>query len=287
MTSSNRAPAAPLISVIVAVYNGEATLDQCLDSIACQTYVNVELIVIDGGSRDGTLEIIRSKSAHVADWLSEPDRGVYDAWNKGLKRVRGDWVCFLGADDFFWDEHVLERMATALVALPAEVRISYGQVMLLSLGGKPLYPIGEPWLAVKERFKQVMCIPHPGLMHRRSLFDEKGCFDDSFRIGGDYELMLRELLVADAYFVPGIVTVGMRQGGISSTPRNALDAMKELRRAQAMHGLKRPGMLWLAAQARVYFRIFLSCLVGERNTRRFIDFGRRLKGLPPYWTETS
>lgn len=287
MMASTPTPGAPLVSVIVAVYNGEATLEQCLDSIVRQTYANVELIVVDGGSQDGTLDIVRNKRAHIADWLSEPDRGVYDAWNKGLKRIHGDWVCFLGADDFFWSENVLERMAASLVLLPAEVRIAYGQVMLLSQSGKPLYPIGEPWPAIKERFKQVMCIPHPGLMHRRSVFEEKGCFDDSFKIGGDYELMLRELLDADASFIPDLVTVGMRQGGISSVPENAIDAMKEARRAQAMHGLNRPGAFWLAALARVYFRMLLWRLVGERNARRFIDFGRRLKGLPPYWTETS
>lgn len=287
MTTNNQVSGRPLVSVIVAVYNGAATLEQCLDSIAHQTYENIELIVIDGGSRDGTLDIIGRREAHIAAWLSEPDRGVYDAWNKGLKRVHGEWVCFIGADDFFWQDTVLERMVAKLVELPNEVRLAYGQVMLLSQAGKPIYPVGEPWASVKERFKQVMCIPHPGLMHRRSLFEDKGCFDDTFRIGGDYELMLRELLNAEAAFVPDLVTVGMRQGGISSTPENAIEAMKEARRAQSMHGLKGPGLLWLNAIARVYFRMFLWRLVGEKNARRFIDFGRRLKGLPPYWTETS
>ena len=274
-------------SIITATFNASKTLPCLIDSLRAQTNRDFEWIVIDGVSTDGTQDILRQNEDVIAAWVSEPDAGVYDAWNKGLKKARGEWVCFIGADDFFWSEDVLERMRVALDTLPAEVRIAYGQVMLLNQAGKPLYPIGESWLSIKDRFKQVMCIPHPGLMHRASLFVDKGIFDDSFKIGGDYELMLRELLEADAGFVPDVVTVGMRQGGISSTPENAIKAMKEIRRAQAMHGLRDSGVFWLSALTRIYLRMFLWRLVGERNARRLMDFGRRLKGLPPYWTETS
>ena len=106
MTSSP----APLISIIVAVFNGKETLQQCIDSVAQQTYQNKELIVIDGGSNDGTLDLLNQNSSRLT-WLSEPDSGVYSAWNKGLARAKGEWVCFLGADDFLWDANVLEQMA--------------------------------------------------------------------------------------------------------------------------------------------------------------------------------
>ncbi|MGZ5077143.1 MAG: glycosyltransferase family 2 protein, partial [Methylobacter sp.] len=221
----------PLISVIVAVFNGAKTLQQCIDSVAQQTYVNKELIIIDGGSKDGTADLLEANRDKLGYWVSEPDNGIYNAWNKGLAQAKGEWICFVGADDFFWDPQALERMASALTAIPAEIRVAYGQIMLLNNDGENLYPIGEPWQQAKERFKQVMSIPHPGLMHRRSLFERHGNFDESFRIGGDYELLLRELKEADAVFVPDLIMVGMRQGGISSSPANSIESMWDIRRA--------------------------------------------------------
>ncbi|MGZ4975872.1 MAG: glycosyltransferase family 2 protein [Methylobacter sp.] len=277
---------APLISIIIAVFNCAKTLQQCIDSVAQQTYANKELIIIDGGSKDGTVDVLESNGDKLGYWLSEPDNGIYNAWNKGLSQAKGEWICFLGADDFFWDAQVLERMAAQLATVPADIRVAYGQIMLLNNDGKNLYPIGEPWQGVKERFKQVMSIPHPGLMHRRGLFEQHGNFDESFRIGGDYELLLRELKAANAVFVPGLIMVGMRQGGLSSSPANSVESMWDIRRAQKMHGLRVPGLFWIMAMTRVYMRLILWSLIGEDMTRKFIDFGRKIKGLPPYWTKT-
>lgn len=277
---------APLISIIVAVFNGAKTLQQCIDSVAQQTYANKELIIIDGGSKDGTVDLLESNRELIVYWLSEPDTGIYNAWNKGLSRAKGEWICFFGADDFFWDAQVLDRMASQLTIIPPDIRVAYGQIMLLNNDGGNLYPIGEPWTEVKERFKQVMSIPHPGLMHRRSLFEQNGNFDESFRIGGDYELLLRELKDADAVFVPDIIMVGMRQGGLSSSPANSIESMWDIRRAQKMHGLHRPGLSWIMAMMRVYLRLILWNLIGERRTRKFLDFARSIKGLPSYWTKT-
>ncbi|MEY3882719.1 MAG: hypothetical protein RIQ94_3515, partial [Pseudomonadota bacterium] len=126
-----------------------------------------------------------------------------------------------------------------------------------------LYAIGEPWGKVKERFKQIMSIPHPGLMHRRSLFEQNGNFDESFRIGGDYELLLRELKTADAVFIPDIITV----------------------RAQKMHGLPIPSLIWILAITRVYFRLQLWNILGEKRGKKLIDWVRKISGLPAYWTK--
>jgi len=275
-----------LISVIVAVFNAVDTLQQCIDSVARQTYANIELIIIDGGSKDGTVDLLMANSEQINYWISEPDSGIYNAWNKGLSRAKGEWICFLGADDYFWDAQVLDRMASKLVTIPTDIRVAYGQIMLLNNDGGKLYPIGEPWNEVKERFKQVMCIPHPGLMHRRSLFEQHGNFDESFRIGGDYELLLRELKTAEAIFVPDIIMIGMRQGGLSSSPSNSIESMWDIRRAQRMHGLIFPGYFWMMAMIRVYLRLILWNLIGEKMTRKLLDLGRRAKGLPLYWTKT-
>lgn len=275
----------PLVTMIVAVYNGAQTLQQCIDSFAQQTYENKELIIIDGGSQDGTVDLLKANNAQISYWISEPDRGIYNAWNKGLAQAKGEWICFLGADDYLWDTSVLERMAMNLLAIPHNIHVAYAQIMLLNVNGGNLYPVGESWLKVKERFKQLMCIPHQGVMHRRSLFEKRGVFDESFRIAGDYELLLRELKTGDAWFIPDLITTGMRQGGVSSDPENTLVTMREIRLAQRIHGQKIPGYQWLTAMARVYLRFWLWRLLGERLTKKALDTYRRMRGLEPYWTK--
>jgi glycosyltransferase involved in cell wall biosynthesis len=277
---------APLISIIVAVFNGVKTLQQCIDSVAKQTYPNKELIIIDGGSNDGTVDLLWANEEQISYWVSEPDQGIYNAWNKGLAQAQGEWICFLGADDFFWELQVLERISTQLEKLPASIQVAYGQTMLISMDGESLYSVGEPWEKIKERFLQVMCINHQGVMHRRGLFEQHGKFDESFHIAGDYELLLRELKKSDASFIPGTIFVAMRQGGISSKPENTLLAMKELRRAQRMHGQLMPGWIWFMAMVRVYIRLLLWNSIGEQATRKLIDLGRRMTGRPSYWTKT-
>jgi len=277
---------APLISVIVVVYNGKATLRHCIDSVAQQTYPNKELIIIDGGSKDGTIELLEENSDKVSCWISEPDRGIYNAWNKGLARAHGEWICFLGADDYFWDAHVLTRMSKQLETLSPNIRLAYGQVMLLNRKGENLYLLGESWESIKQRFKQCMCLPHPGAMHRRSLFEQHGTFDESFRIAGDYELLLRELKNTDAHFVPELVMVGMRQGGVSSNPAASLLMLHEARRAQRMHGQRCPSLPWVLSIMKMYLRLVLWRMLGECLARRTLDLGRRMQGQPAYWTKT-
>lgn len=275
----------PSITIIVAVFNGALTLQQCIDSVAQQTYPDKELIIVDGGSNDGTVDLLNINNEKISYWISEPDKGIYNAWNKGLAKANGEWICFLGADDYFWDDHVLERLSVALQVVPIDVRLAYAQVMLLSANGEILFPVGEPWEKVRGRFKQGLCLPHQGVMHRRSIFEQNGVFDESFRIGGDYELMLRELKTAEAVFIPDIVLAGMRQGGLSSNPATSIEAMHDIRRAQKMHGQYLPGLFWIKAMTIVYIRLILWNFIGERMARKFLDLGRRIKGLPPYWTK--
>ncbi|MGR9087537.1 MAG: glycosyltransferase family 2 protein [Gammaproteobacteria bacterium] len=268
---------APLISVIVAVYNAEATLQQCIDSVVQQTYPYKELIIIDGNSSDGTAAILEKNREKIRYCLSEPDHGIYNAWNKALPHAGGDWICFLGADDFFWNAGVLEKMSEHLQTLPPGIRVAYGRIRVLDSGGDGLYSAGQPWSRIKNRFKNAMCIPHPGVMHRRSLFEQHGTFDESFRIAADYEFLMRELTQADAYFVPDLIVVGMRQGGISSTPANLWLALGEIRRAQRMHGCTPPGHLRFLAVLSVLFRLFLIRVFGETRIRTLINWTKRVK----------
>jgi glycosyltransferase involved in cell wall biosynthesis len=276
----------PLITVVVAVYNKATTLQQCLDSVTLQTYKNVELIVIDGGSTDGSADVLVHNSAQLSYYISEPDRGIYHAWNKALGQAHGAWICFLGADDFLWDLQVLARIVGRLERVPDNINVVYSRVNLINDKGDILYSIGESWSDVRLGFKQLMCIPHPSVMHRSGLFQKSGIFDESFHIAGDYELLARELFDNDAFFIPDIVFSSMRQGGISSAPANTLLGLREVRAAQRKNGLRWPGVAWLLALARVYFRWVLWSIFGERLTREVLDWGRKVRGLPKHWTRT-
>lgn len=276
---------APFISIIVAVYNGRSTIQQCINSVAQQTYLYKELIVIDGGSIDGTVELIKGNSSHLNYWISEPDRGIYNAWNKGLAQAKGGWICFLGADDYFWDDTVLERMASQLATLPVSIRVAYGQIALVDANGEVIRKVGEPWKLAKKCFNQFMCIPHVGTMHRSELFERHGKFDETFRIAGDYELLLRELKTGDAAFIPNIIVAGQRLGGISTDTTYYLPSLQETWRAQRMSGKLLPSKYLINKIAIEYFRRLLWMVCGEKLARKLLDLRRRSKGLPPHWTK--
>ena len=275
----------PLITIIIAVFNGAETLQQCIDSVANQTYTNTQLIIVDGNSKDGTVDLLKVNHNKISYWISEPDNGIYNAWNKGLIHATGDWICFLGVDDYFWDDRVLEGIVGTLSGLSDNINVAYGQVMLLTKDDQPLYKIGKSWDQVKNLFIKSMSIPHPGLMQRNSLFKKNGYFDESFRIVGDYELLLRELKVGDAVLIP-IVIAGVRQGGVSCNSGHSLTLLKEVRRAQIMHGFYIPNALFLLAVSRLLIRKTVWYSLGESRARKLLDFGRRIIGLPEYWTKT-
>jgi glycosyltransferase involved in cell wall biosynthesis len=276
----------PLFTIVVATHNARGTLQHCLDSIAGQSCESRELIVIDGASTDGTVDVLRANAAWITTWVSEPDTGLYDAFNKAVQRARGEWLLFLGADDFLVAPDVLTRVASHLEATPANVRVAYGRVRYVTRGGGYLYTAGVPWEVAGPRFRQVMSIPHQGVFHRRALFAQRGGFDTQFKIGGDYELLLRELKSNPAMFLDFDVA-GMRQGGVSSDLSNSMTIIREMRLAQRNNGISRPGPLWILASLRVRLRLLLWRLLGERVTRRLLDAGRAATGHPPHWTKNA
>jgi glycosyltransferase involved in cell wall biosynthesis len=249
--------ALPRISVIVAVFNGASTIQRCIDSVASQTYDNKELIIIDGGSQDGTLAILEKETKEIDYWNSAPDKGIYNAWNKGLERATGEWICFLGADDYLWDSQVLERLSSHLTTAYPSIRVVYGKIHVVSAVGRVHAVIGIPWRKAKKWFPYIMNIPHPGLMHHRSLFDVHGRFDESFRIAGDYELLLRELKSEDAMYVPELVTVGMQGGGVSHATGSMKTIRNELRKIRRMHQLDQSNWRRLWIDSKIVTKIAL------------------------------
>ena len=266
--------AEPLISVVVAVFNGVETLGRCIGSVTRQTYRHKELIIIDGGSVDGTKDVIEAHAPCIAHWESELDRGIYHAWNKALKVVQGDWVYFLGADDYFVDEHVLARVAPYLQDGGTDARVVYGRVHLVKADGSIIGTFGEAWN--RKSFFQLMTLPHQGVFHHRSLFSTHGDFNEEFRIAGDYELLLRELKSHDPVFIPDGTIAAMQFGGMSSDGRLGLDTLREIKRARDFNGVTMVAPLWRWALVKAHVRRFLSRLLGDEWGRVVVNSYRRL-----------
>ena len=274
----------PTISIIVATMNAAATLQECILSICEQTYQARELIIIDGGSTDETLEIVQRYAAEIAHWQSGPDNGIYDAWNKGLAHAKGDWICFLGADDKFWVKDSLERFAPYLEKAYPNHRLVYGVLAVLDLDGSLSYLIDHPWQKIRKFWPQKMLMPHCGTLHHRSIFEEHGNFDDSFKITGDYDLLLREIKCRPPLYVPELVQAGFREGGISSKPANLFRVIAENRRAVRKNGYRYPlsRFLWICSSTlvRASCKELLCALFSDRVMRRvYIAYKRVRLGL--------
>lgn len=200
----------PRVSIILATFNAAATLERCIATIAAQTFCSWELLLVDGASTDATTSIIRQRAACIAYWHSHADAGIYDAWNQALKRARGEYVVFLGADDALHAPETLERIFDAIGDDEYDLVTSRG--VLRNADWQPLLEAGGPWnyKAMPRR----MGVLHPGLLHRRDLFNRYGFFDASLKIVGDLDFLLRlphDLRTLDL----GFPTVDVQNDGIS------------------------------------------------------------------------
>ncbi|MBL4904633.1 MAG: glycosyltransferase, partial [Flavobacteriaceae bacterium] len=204
------------ISIITSTFNSENTLKDTVDSILNQSYSNIEYIVIDGASSDDTVEILKSSEKSFKDkniefyWKSESDSGIYSAWNKALKVVSGDWVIFIGSDDYFKSESILEEMIPYLIESEVKNQLFvYGRIEHINHQKQLIEESGKPWHQQKKRFTYTMNLGHSGAFHHKALFDKHGNFNESFKIVGDYEFLLRELKDKknDARFVDKILVV--------------------------------------------------------------------------------
>ncbi len=202
------------ISIITVAYNSEETIGGTLRSVANQNYPNIEHIVVDGGSKDSTMDIVRS-FPHVALAVSERDRGIYDAMNKGLSLATGDVVGFLNSDDIYADSEVLERVANVFEL--KSVDSLYSDLAFFKDHEANITRVWNAGLIKRKRFLFGWMPPHPTFFARKSVYDRFGGFDINFRQAADYELMLRFLYRhgISSHYLMG-TSVKMRVGGASN-----------------------------------------------------------------------
>ena len=276
----------PRITIITSSHRDLAGLQRTHESLLSQRLPQVQWVVVDSGSGDGTAAWLQAQASDWIRWVSEPDQGIYDAWNKGLRLAQGEWIVFVGAGDLVLNLQAMLQAASDPVSASHPERLRYGPVRISNAQGQALYTLGEPWEQIKPQMPQVMRLPHPALLHHRSLFDECGGFDASFRIAGDYELLLRCLQRTQARFHPTAPWVAMHLGGVSTQPAQAMRQLQEVRRAQLQNGIAQAGPLWKAAVMRVRVRLWLSRLLPEPWVHHLLDWGRKLQGKPAHWTRS-
>lgn len=182
----------PTLSVITPVLNARSAFLRSVQSIRDQHYPNLEWIVIDGGSTDGTLKAIHTHQKWISQWISESDRGISDAFNKGLNRAKGEYLYFLGAGDFFWTPDALVNLMQGVD--PSQDTLVCGQVVRVCEHGQKVL-----WQAPKKirlpfkraQLLQKMILPHQGLCTHRRFFDQFGGFRPEVKFAMDYDLLLR------------------------------------------------------------------------------------------------
>jgi len=226
----------PKVTLITATYNASNYLDKCISSVFNQSYGNIEYIIIDGGSTDSTINIIKAHQHKLAYWISEPDCGIYDAWNKGISKATGTWIAFLGADDQLLPDAV-RMYVEHIVDHPdcESLQFVSSQIQLIDERSNCVGTVGQPWQW--ELFKKSMVTWHVGMFHSSSLFRKYGVFDDTFKISGDYELLLRAGSQLVTSYMP-VVTAKMRIGGVSGS--NLLKASQETYRAKIKNNVLSP-----------------------------------------------
>ncbi len=226
------------VSIITVCFNSVETIKDAIDSVVNQTYNDIEHIIIDGASKDGTIDIVSSYGEKVSKFISEPDNGIYNAMNKGIKIATGDIVGILNSDDFFINNQVVQRIVNEFNI--SNIDASYGDVQFV----KPenLLKVVRYYSSKNfspKKFKYGFMPAHPSFYVKRSYFEKIGYYKEDYKIAADYELLVRFLYQHQltCKYIP-IPFVTMRTGGVSNrTFKSYYTLNKEIIRACRENGI--------------------------------------------------
>lgn len=224
------------ITIITVCYNSALTIEKTILSVAAQTFKNIEYIVVDGNSKDNTLNIVKKHERVVSKWISEPDKGLYDAMNKGIALATGDLIGIINSDDTFQSDTVIAD----IVAFHTnnDIDASVGDIVQHKTDGSVIRRYSAyNWSP--DKLKIGYMPPHPSIFFKKELFLKYGYYDLGFKIGADYELITRFFLKNKiSWKYSGIVTTAMLVGGLSSSGAQSYKLItKEIQKALTMNGI--------------------------------------------------
>ena len=200
----------PKVSIITVVYNGIAHLEQTIQNVLNQSYDNIEYIIIDGGSTDGTVDLIKRYADRISYWVSEPDGGIYDAMNKGIANATGEIVGLINADDWY-EVDAVEKVLQTLES--GEADVVHGGMFILKEDGEGFVKSAASDLS---HLSKGMLLNHPTVFAKRSLYEKYGGFDRSYRIVADWEMMMRWKFKEVKFVAITDRLANFRMGGVSS-----------------------------------------------------------------------
>jgi glycosyltransferase involved in cell wall biosynthesis len=221
----------PQLSIITSVFNDAPLLARTIESVRSQSGASIEYIVVDGGSTDGTVDVIKKYESQIDYWLSEPDKGIYDAWNKGLKLASGEWIAFLGAGDVYKPDAI----STYISAMAHTTSISdliCSRIQLVDERGLVFRKWGKQYSW--PEFRKHMEFAHVGALHHRSLFERYGSFDTSYKSAGDYDFFMRCGKDLRTMFIDS-VTADVLVGGISMNNSAGLLEVRDIQKKYGMN----------------------------------------------------
>jgi glycosyltransferase involved in cell wall biosynthesis len=271
----------PLVTIVIACLNDLKHLPRAVESALRQTFSDIELIIVDGASSDGTVDYLRSLDDPRLTWRSERDGGITPAWNKAITLARGEWLMFLGADDYIWDNAVIARAEKFLVA-DATASLAFGEVCVVAEHTDEVVQrikFDRAALLAQLRGPSGLGLPHQGFFHRRRALNNAP-FDASFRLAADYEFISRFSSEDDFRFLPIGPVAAFRMGGLSTNPWATIDSYREFARIHRLRG--RPALHGSWQISKAYAKVVLKYLLGVRIARRFINMTREFRNLPPY-----
>lgn len=226
------------LSIVTVCYNATDTIERCIKSVHDQDHPHLEHIVVDGASTDGTLGVVRRYQDEINRIISEPDKGIYDAMNKGLRLATGEVVGFLNADDYFAHDRVISNISHAMETHHAEA--VYGDLDYVN--GNDTYKVVRRWRAGdyhKGAFREGWVPPHPTFYCRKEIYDRLGGFREDFQVAADFELMLRfiEKHKIKVHYLPEVF-VKMRTGGTANRAGGILLGNKEILRSFRLNDIR-------------------------------------------------
>lgn len=203
------------VSVITISYNSVKTIEDTILSVLSQSYYNIEYLIIDGDSSDGTQEIISKFTSKLSVVVSEPDRGLYDAMNKGIALATGDLILMLNSDDIFYNKYVIQNIVDFHSV--RNIDCSVGNIVQVSKFGEVRRKYhSRNW--TPKKLKIGLMPPHPSIVLKRELFAKYGNYNLNFKIAADYELLIRYFIIHQiSWEYSGITTTSMSIGGLSSS----------------------------------------------------------------------
>lgn len=220
------------VSIVTVVYNCSETIQGCIESVLNQDYEDVEYIIVDGCSNDGTLDVIEKYKSQLGQFISEKDKGIYDAMNKGIKLATGDVVGILNADDFFYSKDTISKIVASFES-DGSIDATIADIVFVNEDNSRVLRHYNARKWNPEKFAWGYMPPHPSFFCKRNLFDKLGLYKTDYKIAADYELLIRYLYVnkINYKYLP-MITTRMRMGGVSTKNVNSILTLnKEIKRA--------------------------------------------------------